>query len=135
MELGPSHPDGGSVQQFRVDLRTLKAFGEFVRRELDENIAPMATRVNQALGNGAVVGPKIPSVDLHSMNSKHGECVDAMRQQLTSYTVNMSIIADAAQAIASRYTSSDTLAQTTIAQIDPVMTAAILLDTPPGGLT
>lgn len=128
-EMPPA--DEPTVQQLRVDTHTLAAFGRFIRRELDGNIARMARVVSPALTNGAMVGTRLPSNDVESMNAKHGFCLDQMALQLESYTANLAIIADAAKAIAARYQASDELAAASSKRIELMMEQAIGDDTPP----
>jgi hypothetical protein len=135
MEMRPPVPDDASVREFRVDTHSLKTFGEFVRRELDENIGPMAQRVGLTLTNGAMVGSRLPSADVEAMNSKHAMCIEEMALQLESYKANMAIIADAAQRISTRYSSSDALAGASLADVSPIMNQAIGDDTPPPAAT
>jgi hypothetical protein len=124
-------PDDGGTQKVRVDIHSLQAFGDFVRRELHENIAPMATRVGQTLQNGAVIGRRLPSADLESMNTKHAECADLMGEQLQSYMTSLSILADAAHSIAARYSSSDSVSGATTNDIDTAFVTATGQDVPP----
>ena len=124
----------GNIQQLRIDIGTLKDFGTFLRRQLDDSLAPMASRVNHALAAGGDIGPNMPSDDLQMMNVQHAECVAAMNDQLEALKIGMAIIADAAHAIAARYSTSDTLAHTTVRNIAPALNAAVTHDTPPAGL-
>jgi hypothetical protein len=131
MELRPLLPDGVGLPELRVDTHSLLAFGEFMRHELEANIGPMAGRVGPVLTNGAAVAEYLPSGDIEAMNSKHAVCVEQMAQVLQSYTTKMAIIADAAKAIAARYTTSDALAKATVDGITPAFATAIETDTPP----
>ena len=71
MELRPLSLDGASLPELRIDTHSLTAFAEFMRRELEQNIAPMAARVRPTLMNGAVIAGQLPSDDLAAMNDKH----------------------------------------------------------------
>jgi hypothetical protein len=131
MEVGPPLPDGVSLPELRVDTHSLQAFGTFMRRELDQNIGPMAARVGPTLMNGAMVAGQLPSGDVEAMNAKHSLCVDQMSAQLESFTTKMAIIADAAQTIAARYATSDALSKATLEGITPAFDTATASDTPP----
>jgi hypothetical protein len=121
--------DAGS-SELRVDTHSLTLFGAFMQHELNENIAPMSGRLRPALDNGSVVAPRLSSGDVEALNSRHVDCISAMTTQLAVYVTNMAIVADAARLIASRYTSSDTLAGATINDIVPAYNQAVVNDTP-----
>jgi hypothetical protein len=130
MKVRPLLPDGLSMQELRVDTHSLQAFGEFMRRELDENVGPMAARVARVLMNGAITAGQLPSSDIEAMDAKHRLCADQMAQLLESYATKMAIIADAAKVIATRYVTSDELAKASVEGIAPAFASAIGADTP-----
>jgi hypothetical protein len=140
LKIRPPLSDDIGTQELRVDTGSLHAFGEFVLRELDVHMAPMADRVRPALTNGAIIGARLPSSDVEAMNATHALCLDQMALQLESYSANMAIIAEAAKAIAARYASSDALASASLVGTAPDLNAAIgqnspdFPTTPHGGL-
>ena len=117
-------PPPTGVQQIRVDIGSLTSFGTFMRRELDESLSPMMHRVTPALTNGNLIGTRLPSNDLRTLNARHGECLDAMTSQLSAYATALAVISDATHAIAQEYRTTDALAKASLDGIEtPFATA------------
>lgn len=99
----------GGTQEIRVDASTLRAFANTLRGDFDRGVAPVATRVQLAFANGAIVGANNPSNDLHTMLEAYDNCLEAMSQQLCAYAEFADMLTTAAHTIVARYTTSDQL--------------------------
>ncbi len=119
--------------EVRVDIQTLRQFGVFLRGQLDDDLSPMMASVSNALAGGGDIGPDLPSEDLQLMNIQHAACVSGMIDQLRAIQKGISILASAALEIADRYSSSDMLAHTTIANITPALNLAVNATSPLDG--
>lgn len=121
----PAQTTAGGIQQFKVDIRSLDEFGTFLSQRLNDTLAPLIDHMTQELAAGGDIGPNLPSDDLQMMNRVNASCATAMVDQLHAFKCGTTFLADAAHAIAARYSSSDALSRATISDVDPAMTTAL----------
>jgi hypothetical protein len=98
---------GGAIE---VNPHALHSFGVALGGEVHGNVKPHAQRLTITFADGVAFGAHNPSADLQAAASAYHDCLAGVTQQLAAVVDAVTVLADSAQTIASRYATSDALA-------------------------
>jgi hypothetical protein len=108
--------DTGSVQRLAAALET----------EVRGNLEPHIGRVYQGYSYGTAFGTRSPSLELHAVRERYKDCLKGTVDQLAAYVEASTILVAAAAEIAIRYRTVDELASATVADVDRVLSKAVV---------
>jgi hypothetical protein len=93
-----------------VNPHQLHEFGAELSDDVHRSVRPAADRLRLIFEDGVTFGASSPSADLKYAAAAYHDCLAGVNAQLHAVVESASVLADAAQQIAARYASSDTLA-------------------------
>jgi hypothetical protein len=112
-----------------VHVDALEAFAQAVDALMSDHVHGIST-VTSVLGSGVPFGLYSPSDDVHAAQTAYGDAATGMTDQLHQFVIGLTILADAARQISTRYRTVDTLRRASVEDIEMTIGTVVGLDTP-----
>jgi hypothetical protein len=108
----------------RIDLDGLADFATQLQHEVDANLQPYLVELIRSYNLGVTVGAGLPTPGMTRVRQHYQKCLASIIEQLNSFALAGSVLADAAHRIAARYRDADALAHASLTDVQDALTAA-----------
>ena len=112
-----------------VHVDALEAFAQAVDSVMDDHVHSIST-VSSVLASGVPFGLYSPSGDVQAAKTAYGDAAAGLTDQLQHFVIGMTILADAARQISTRYRTIDALRRASVQDIELTIGTAVGRDTP-----
>ena len=112
-----------------VHVDALEAFAQAVDALMSDHVHGISTVVT-VLGSGVPFGLDSPSGDVQAAKIAYGDAASGMTDQLRQFVIELTILADAARQISTRYRTVDALRGASVADIEMTIGTIVGRDTP-----
>src|SRR3954471_14595181 len=114
-------PVDALVQQINVEVESLKEIAATMRADLEKGYRTQVPGLHDAMQPGASVGAGIAGAEWSRLQDLYHRCIDGTLNAVHNIDKGTEAMAQAADLIATRYGSSDTLAHTSAAAVDQTL--------------
>ena len=112
-----------------VHVDALEAFAQSVDALMSDHVHGIST-VATVLGSGVPFGLYSPSGDVQAAKTAYGDAAAGMTDQLHQFVIGLTILADAARQISTRYRTVDALRGASVEDIEMTIGTVVGRDTP-----
>jgi hypothetical protein len=121
------------IRQINVEVESLKEIAATMRADLEKGYRTQVPDVHDAMQPGASVGAGIAGAEWVSLQDLYHRCIDGTLNAIYNIDKGTDAMAQAADLIAKRYGSSDTLAHASASAVEQTLTGDSVGPAAPSG--